>query len=247
MLIVKMKTARCFMVDFVTCVEHWFKGKALGLTYPKRILIIILILPISWIKIFTYHSKKNVLWLRNNLKHQYCKSNLMQIFHGCLIRRILIKLLHSFVYRHSWKLSFSGDFRNSSPPRDKSIPLPQTTDRFRKKLALRIDFVRVSQKIQVESVMFLAENLKNAAKREHRIWLVKRKWAKPKPILQTERENKSVYSRNVLSFFLSVKFSLPRKWSCVAVKFVLRTSEVKFAPIFAVRRNFTIRRITSLT
>ena len=39
--------------------------------------------------------------------------------------------------------------------------------------------------------------------------------------------------------FLLVKFSLPRKWSCYAVKFVLRTSEVKFAHHFAIRRNFT--------
>ena len=43
----------------------------------------------------------------------------------------------------------------------------------------------------------------------------------------------------MFSLFLFVKFSLTGKGSCVAVKFVLCTSEVKFAPHFAVRRNFT--------
>jgi len=43
----------------------------------------------------------------------------------------------------------------------------------------------------------------------------------------------------MFSLFLIVKFSLSRKLSCYAVKFVLRTSEVKFALDFAVRRSFT--------
>ena len=41
------------------------------------------------------------------------------------------------------------------------------------------------------------------------------------------------------SLFLFVKFLLSQKWSCCAVKFMLRTSEAKFAQHFAVRRNFT--------
>ena len=61
--------------------------------------------------------------------------------------------------------------------------------------------------------------------------------------MQEKREDKSVRSRNVLSFL--VKFLLTQKRGCYAVKFVLSTSEVKFA-VLRRRRNFTIRRITSL-
>ena len=38
-------------------------------------------------------------------------------------------------------------------------------------------------------MILLAENLKNVAKCEHRVCRVKRKWAEPKPISQTERAN----------------------------------------------------------
>ena len=54
-------------------------------------------------------------------------------------------LLHSLVCRHSWKIPFLEDFRNSSSPIDKPTHRPKTMDRFRKKLALRIYFVRAFQ------------------------------------------------------------------------------------------------------
>ena len=53
--------------------------------------------------------------------------------------------------------------------------------------------------------MFLAENLKSATKCEYRIWLVKHKWAKPKPILQTEREQE--YKEKILIFLLCLFYS----------------------------------------
>ena len=51
----------------------------------------------------------------------------------------------------------------------------------------------------------------------------------------------------MFSLFLLVKFSLLRKWSCYAVKFVTLTSEVKFAHNFAIGRNFTHVSRTSLS
>ena len=96
-------------------------------------------------KIFTYHSKKNVLWLRNNLNHQCYKSNLKQTFHGCLIRRILIKLLHRFVCRHSWEISFREIFATHHRQGiSLSADLKVWIDF--EKLAKWIYFVRVCQK-----------------------------------------------------------------------------------------------------
>ena len=97
----------------------------------------------------------------------------------------------------------------------------------------------------------LSEEFENPTKCEHRIWLVKHSLGEAHPLITTERENKSVRSRNVLSFSDSEVFAVAKvkllcsevcavhKWSCYAVKFVLCTSEVKFAHHFAVRRNFT--------
>ena len=58
--------------------------------------------------------------------------------------------------------------------------------------------------------MFLAENLKNAAKREPRIWLVKRKWAKPKPLLQAERENNGLLVAESSLFSVGEVFAIAK-------------------------------------
>ena len=55
-----------------------------------------------------------------------------------------------------------------------------------------------------QSVMLLAENYNNVAKCEHRICPVKRKWAKPKPLLQAKREQE--YKDFLLVLLLSLFF-----------------------------------------
>ena len=60
--------------------------------------------------------------------------------------------------------------------------------------------------------MFLAENLKNTAKREHRIWPVKCKWAKPKPLYKQKEQTGKTKNLVCLLFFLLVMFLLTHKW-----------------------------------
>ena len=48
----------------------------------------------------------------------------------------------------------------------------------------------------------LIGEFKNTAKCEHRICPDNTVWAKPKPLLQAERENKSVFTAEMFSLFL---------------------------------------------
>jgi hypothetical protein len=59
-------------------------------------------------------------------------------------------------------------------------------------------------------VMFLTENLKIPLSASIAFDRSNSLWAKPKPILQAERENKSVRSRNALSFSVSFQFIVMR-------------------------------------
>ena len=57
----------------------------------------------------------------------------------------------------------------------------------------------------------LSGEFENTAKCEHRICPDKCFMGLAQTLITTERDNKSVRSRNVISFFLPVKFSLMRK------------------------------------
>ena len=78
----------------------------------------------------------------------------------------------------------------------------------------------------------------NSAKCEHRIWLVKCKWAIPKPVLQTERANTQDEKSCLSALFLLVMFLLTQKWCYAVHNDVARNarSDVMFAH-YAVRRN----------
>ena len=52
----------------------------------------------------------------------------------------------------------------------------------------------------------------NTAKGEHRIWLVKWKWAMPKPLYKQKEQTRKTKNLVCLLFFLFVMFLLTQKW-----------------------------------
>ena len=64
--------------------------------------------------------------------------------------------------------------------------------------------------------MFLAENLKTLLSASIALVWTNTEWAKPKPLIQAERENKTVYRRNVLSFSVSDVFADAKVMLCYA-------------------------------
>ena len=60
------------------------------------------------------------------------------------------------------------------------------------------------EKRHPEWVMFLAENLKSLAKCEHRIWPVKRTWAKPKPLYKQKRARVKGEIPSILALFVFI-------------------------------------------
>ena len=66
-------------------------------------------------------------------------------------------------------------------------------------------FVYLSEnEAPLECVVFLTENLNDAVKCEHRIWLVKCKSAKSKPIYKQKEITNQLIAENVISFSVSL-------------------------------------------